>query len=96
MGRTGRVVSLIISPVSASLLGSVTLSLTATGVDHQEGQAVYYLIFIDQYYYYCGCCCGHSGPPITPDFPSGSSRETVGDYVEKWRMLAHHLSHYRS
>ena len=31
--------------------------------------------------------------PITPNFPSGSSREIVGDYVEKY-MLAHHFSHY--
>ena len=35
----------------------------------------------------------HNHAPITPNFPSGSGREIVGDYVEKW-MLAHHFSHY--
>ena len=30
--------------------------------------------------------------PITPNFPSGSSHEIVGDYVEI-QMLAHHFSH---
>ena len=34
-----------------------------------------------------------SHAPITPNFPSGSSREIVGDDVEKY-MLAHHFSHY--
>ena len=33
--------------------------------------------------------------PITPNFPSGSSREIAGDYVVKY-MLAHHFSHYYS
>ena len=32
---------------------------------------------------------------ITPKFPSGSSHESDGDYIEKW-MLAHHFSHYYS
>ena len=32
-------------------------------------------------------------PPITPNFPSGSSREIIGYYVEN-KMLAHHFSHY--
>ena len=33
--------------------------------------------------------------PITPNFPSDSSHETVVDYVEK-HTLAHHFSHYYS
>ena len=30
---------------------------------------------------------------ITPNFPSGSNHEIVGDYVKKW-MLVHHFSYY--
>jgi hypothetical protein len=37
----------------------------------------------------------HSQAPITPNFPSGSTRDIVGDYVQK-EMLARHLSHYYS
>jgi hypothetical protein len=42
-------------------------------------------------------CTGatHTHAPITPNFPSGSSRKIVGDYVEK-HMSAHHFSHYYS
>ena len=36
-----------------------------------------------------------SHAPITPTFPSSSSREIAKDYVEKY-ILAHHFSHYYS
>jgi len=34
-------------------------------------------------------------PPITSNFPSGSSTAIAGGYIEK-QMLAHHFSHFRS